>query len=190
MSAEPLEIKTPLNRDLVSSLRAGQRLLLSGPAYVARDVAHKRMVDAISRGEKLPFNPDGQIIYYAGPTPERPGSPVGSIGPTTSYRMDPFTEEFLQLGLRAMVGKGVRDPNIKVMLEKYGAVYLVATGGAGALLASRITRCEVIAYPDLGPEAVRRIELDHFPVCVAYDTVGGDVYEQGQSRWRRSGGAS
>ena len=183
MAAEPLEISTPFGEELVRSLRAGQKVLISGTAYSCRDVAHKRMVEAIASGSELPFDPEGQIVYYAGPTPARPGNAVGSMGPTTSYRMDPYVEPLLKLGLRGMVGKGVRDPKIKDLLPSYGAVYMVATGGAGALLASCIKAAEVIAYPELGPEAVRRIEFSSFPACVAYDTAGGDLYHIGQSKW-------
>lgn len=184
MAAEPLEVSTPFSEELARSLRAGQKLLVSGTAYSCRDVAHKRIVEAIAAGGELPFDPAGQIVYYAGPTPARPGKAVGSMGPTTSYRMDPYVEPLLKLGLRGMVGKGVRGPKIRDLLASYGAVYMVATGGAGALLASRVKAAEVIAYPELGPEAVRRIDLSSFPVYVAYDTAGGDLYEEGQSEWR------
>jgi len=183
--ASPLKLSTPLSEDEARSLRAGQKVVLSGTAYSCRDLAHKRIVKAISSGQEPPFDPQGQIIYYAGPTPARPGNPVGAMGPTTSYRMDPYVETLLEAGLRGMIGKGVRSARVKAMLARHGAVYLVATGGAGALLASRIREAQVIAYPDLGTEAVRRIELDGFPTYVAYDTVGGDLYEQGQARWRR-----
>jgi len=186
VSGGAIEIRTPLDEGLVRSLRAGQRLLISGTAYVARDAAHRRLVDALGRGEKLPFDPAGQIIYYAGPTPARPGYPVGAIGPTSSYRMDPYVEPLLQVGLRAMIGKGVRSDEVKRLLGRYGAAYLVATGGAGALLASAVKSAEVIAYPDLGAEALRRLEFERFPVYVAYDAAGGDHSAAGQARWRRS----
>ena len=186
MSNECLKIKPPLDGDCISSLKAGQKLLISGVAYVARDLAHQRMVESIRNGDPLPFDPAGQVIYYAGPTPARPGNPVGSIGPTTSYRMDSFVEELLKTGLRAMIGKGVRAPEIKGLLASYGAVYLVATGGAGALLASRIVESEVIAYEDLGPEALRRVVFNDFPVYVAYDAAGGDMFEQAQRVWQLS----
>lgn len=184
MPAELLEVSTPFSEELVRSLRAGQKLLISGTAYSCRDVAHQRIVEAIASGGELPFDPAGQIVYYAGPTPARPGNAVGAMGPTTSCRMDAYVEPLLKLGLRGMVGKGVRDPKIKKLLAIYGAVYLAATGGAGALLASCIKAAEVIAYPELGPEAVRRLELSSFPAFVAYDTAGGDLYEAGQSEWR------
>jgi fumarate hydratase subunit beta len=186
VSSEAIEVRTPLDEGLARSLRAGQELFLSGTAYVARDAAHRRMVEALGRGERLPFDPAGQIIYYAGPTPARPGHPVGAIGPTSSYRMDPYVEPLLQAGLRAMIGKGVRSNEIKRLLGRYGAAYLIATGGAGALLASAVKSAEVIAYSDLGAEALRRVEFERFPVYVAYDSVGGDLYESGQARWRRS----
>lgn len=184
MPAELLEVSTPFSEELVRSLRAGQKLLISGTAYSCRDVAHQRIVEAIASGGELPFDPAGQIVYYAGPTPARPGNAVGAMGPTTSCRMDAYVEPLLKLGLRGMVGKGVRDPKMKELLATYGAVYLAATGGAGALLASCIKAAEVIAYPELGPEAVRRLELSSFPAFVAYDTAGGDLYEAGQSEWR------
>jgi fumarate hydratase subunit beta len=186
MSNEDLKVETPLSQELARSLRAGRKLLISGTAYVARDLAHKRMVETLNRGGELPFDPEGHIIYYAGPTPARPGRPIGAIGPTTSYRMDSYTEELLKKGLRGMIGKGVRDSRIKNLLSQYGALYLAATGGAGALLASRIVESEVIAYEDLGPEALRRIVLENFPVYVAYDAAGGDMYEQGQRDWQVS----
>ncbi len=181
---QSLSLSTPLTEEMARSLRAGQRVLISGMAYSCRDLAHKRIVEALGSGGELPFEPNGQVIYYAGPTPARPGNPVGAMGPTTSYRMDPYVGALLRAGLRGMVGKGVRSPRIKTMLAQHAAVYFVATGGAGALLASRIRSAEVIAYQELGPEAVRRIELDAFPAYVAYDTVGGDIYEQGQASWR------
>jgi fumarate hydratase subunit beta len=153
--------------------------------YVARDAAHKVLVKAIESGNQLPFDMAGAVIYYAGPTPERPGRPVGSIGPTTSYRMDAYVEPLLQLGLRGMIGKGVRSAQVRQLLVSYGAVYLVATGGAGAILASRVRKSQVIAYPELGPEALRLVEMDEFPVYVACDAMGGDMSEAEQSRYRR-----
>jgi fumarate hydratase subunit beta len=178
------EISLPLSEAEARALRAGQRLLLSGTCYSCRDLAHGRIAEALARGSEPPFDPRGQAVYYAGPTPARPGMPVGSIGPTTSYRMDPYVEPLLRAGLRAMIGKGPRSAAVRAMLGEYGAVYLVATGGAGALLASRVRVAEVIAYPELGPEAVRRLELEGFPVWVACDTEGGDIYEEGQAQWR------
>jgi fumarate hydratase subunit beta len=184
MAEAALRLVTPLSEEVVRKLRAGQRVLLSGEAYVARDLAHRRMVAGLERGEKPPFDPAGAVVYYAGPTPARPGRAVGSIGPTSSYRMDPYVEPLLKLGLRAMVGKGVRDARVKELLGTYGAVYLVATGGAGALLASRIRSAEVLAYEELGAEALRRVELEEFPAYVAYDSVGGDLFESGARNWR------
>ena len=184
MGPEPVRVATPWSEELARSLRAGTRLLLSGPVLVARDAAHRRMVETIGKGGRLPFEISGQVIYYAGPTPARPGKPVGSMGPTTSGRMDPYVEPLLALGLRGMIGKGRRGPKVMEALAKYGAVYLAATGGAGALLAERIKSSELLAWPELGPEAVLRIELDGFPVLVAGDAVGGDLYEQGQALWR------
>ncbi len=181
----PISLQTPLSEEIVRQLRAGQKILLSGKAYVGRDSAHKRMIEALEAGKDLPFDPAGQIIYYAGPTPERPGNVVGSFGPTTSYRMDPYVQPLLKLGLKGMIGKGVREAAVEQALQKFGAVYFAATGGAGALLASCIIASEVIAYPELGPEALRRIELRDFPVFVASDTIGGNIYTSGQATWQQ-----
>jgi fumarate hydratase subunit beta len=184
---EVVDLRTPLKEGRARSLRAGEAVTISGTAYIARDAAHKRLCEAIEAGIRLPFEPAGQIVYYAGPTPAPPGKPIGAVGPTTSYRMDPYVEPLLKLGLRGMVGKGVRSHNIKGLLKQYGAIYFVATGGAGALLASCIRQAEVIAYPELGPEALRRVEMDHFPAYVAYDAHEGDLYEESQARWRDCG---
>jgi fumarate hydratase subunit beta len=180
-----LPLQTPLSEETVRQLRAGQQVLLSGQAYVGRDSAHKRMIEALEAGKDLPFDPAGQVIYYAGPTPARPGKVVGSFGPTTSYRMDPYVQPLLELGLKGMIGKGVREAAVGQALQKFGAVYFAATGGAGALLASCIVASKVIAYPELGPEALRQIELRDFPVFVAGDTVGGDIYASGQAAWQQ-----
>ena len=185
MTTEPGKLTTPLSEELARSLRAGGRLLLSGPALVARDTAHKRMVELLAAGRGLPFDISGQVIYYAGPTPARPGKPVGSMGPTTSGRMDRYVGPLLAAGLRGMIGKGERSAEVRDLLAKHGAVYLAATGGAGALLGERISSSATIAWPELGPEAVLRITLDNFPVLVACDTVGGDLYRDGQEAWHR-----
>ena len=184
MATDVVDLRTPLDEGRARSLRAGQPVSISGTVYIARDAAHKRLCEAIEAGIRLPFEPAGQIVYYAGPTPARPGKPIGAVGPTTSYRMDPYVEPLLKLGLRGMVGKGVRAHNIGELLRQYGAVYFVATGGAGALLASRVKQAEVIAYPELGPEALRRVEMEGFPAYVAYDAHGGDLYEESQQRWK------
>jgi len=183
----PLRISTPFSEETARALRAGQRVLLSGPAWSCRDAAHKLMVELLAAGDRLPFDLAGQVIYYAGPTPARPGKPVGSLGPTTSSRMDPYVELLLALGLRGMIGKGERSPEVRKLLQDYGAAYLAAAGGAGALLAGCVRSAEVVAWPELGAEAVRRLELVDFPAIVACDSVGGDLYAQAQESWRRKG---
>ena len=164
--------KTPLDAKTIKSLKAGDRVLISGTLYVARDAAHKKGIS---------FNVKGQIIFYAGPTP---GKPIGSIGPTTSSRMDPFTIPLLEKGLAGMIGKGARGEEIKKAIKKYKAVYFVVTGGAAALLGGTVKKSEVIAYPELGPEAILKIEVLNFPAIVAYDSSGGDLFEQGIKKYR------
>ncbi len=181
--AEPVRLTTPLSEDQARSLRAGTRVLISGTAYTARDAAHKRMTELLAGGGALPFDISGAVIYYAGPTPARPGKPVGAIGPTTSSRMDRYVAPLLAAGLRGMIGKGERSDEVRQGLSRHGAVYFAATGGAGALLARHIVAAEVVAWPELGAEAVRRIELRDFPALVACDSAGGDVYGQGREAW-------
>jgi len=182
---EPKRITTPLSEEVVMSLRAGDRVLLSGVIYTARDAAHRRMVELLSRGEPLPIELQGQVIYYAGPSPAPPGRPVGSIGPTTSGRMDPYTPRLLELGLKGMIGKGNRSPEVKEALKRYRAVYFGATGGAAALLARRVKRAEVVAFEDLGPEAIRFLEVEDFPLVVINDPYGGDLYEEGMRKYAK-----
>lgn len=184
--AEPIRLTTPLSKDDVARLKAGDRVLLSGVIYTARDTAHKRLVAMLERGDELPFRLDGQVIYYAGPSPTRPGEIVGSAGPTTSGRMDPYTPPLLDAGVRATIGKGKRSPAVIEAMTEHGAVYLGAVGGVAALLARCITACEVIAFPELGPEAVRRLELKDFPAFVINDTAGRDLYEEGAAAFRSS----
>jgi len=182
-----IRLTLPLSTEQTASLRAGDLLLLSGVLYTARDAAHKKMIAALERGETLPIDLTGQTIYYAGPCPARPGQAVGSAGPTTSGRMDAYTPRLLQLGLRAMIGKGARSPAVQESIRQNGAVYLGATGGAGALLAQSICQAEVVAYPELGTEAIRRLQVRDFPVVVLYDCQGGDLYESGRRQFDRSG---
>jgi len=182
---EPKRITTPVSEEVVMSLRAGDRVLLSGVIYTARDAAHRRMVELLSRGEPLPIELQGQVIYYAGPSPAPPGRPVGSIGPTTSGRMDPYTPRLLELGLKGMIGKGNRSPEVKEALKRYRAVYFGATGGAAALLARRVKRAEVVAFEDLGPEAIRFLEVEDFPLVVINDPYGGDLYEEGMRKYAK-----
>lgn len=171
-------LTTPLTGEDVAALRAGDRVRLSGVVYTARDAAHRRMIECLERGERLPIPIDGQVIYYVGPSPAPPGKVIGSAGPTTSYRMDPYVERLLALGLKATIGKGGRSPQVVEAMKRHGAVYLAAIGGAAALIASSIKECEVLAYEDLGPEAVRRLVVEDFPAIVANDIYGGNVYER------------
>ena len=170
------KLRTPLSETAVAALRAGDSVLLSGVIYTARDAAHKRIVECIDSGGRLPFELSGQVIYYTGPTPTPPGKIIGSAGPTTSYRMDGYAPRLFELGLRATIGKGPRSPEVLQAMVRHRAVYLIATGGAGALLAGCVRACRVIAYADLGPEAVHELEVKDFPVLVANDIHGGDIY--------------
>ncbi len=185
--SKTIRLTTPLTPDDVKGLKAGDRVLITGTIYTARDAAHRRIIDAIDRGEEPPFDPEGQVIYYVGPTPPKPGEVIGSAGPTTSYRMDPYTPRLLELGLRATIGKGQRGQEVKDALKRFGAVYLVAVGGAAALISERIKKAEVIAYDDLGPEAVRRLYVEDFPAIVANDSNGGDLFEEGRKAYRKAG---
>ncbi len=181
--SDTITVTTPLDDGIIDRLTAGTRVFINGIIYTARDAAHQRLMKLIEGGEKLPFEPRGQIIYYVGPAPPKPGMAVGAAGPTSSYRMDPYAPALVELGIKAMIGKGQRGPKVIEALEHYRAVYLVATGGAGALLAASIKRARVIAYEDLGPEAIRALTVEDFPVIVANDAFGGDVFRQGQSRY-------
>ena len=179
-------LRLPLSGDDVERLRAGDSVLLTGALYTARDAAHRRMVEALSKGEPLPVDIRGQVIYYVGPTPARPGEVIGSAGPTTAVRMDPYTVPLLEAGLRGAIGKGGRGPQVREALQEQRAVYFLAVGGAGALLSKRIRRVEVVAYEELGTEAMRLLEVEEFPVLVCNDVSGGDLLEQGKARWRRA----
>jgi fumarate hydratase subunit beta len=179
------EIRLPLNEETVLELKAGDNVLLNGSIYVARDAAHKKLVELINQGQVLPFDIKGQTIYYMGPSPARPGQVIGAAGPTTSGRMDSFTVALLEIGLKGMIGKGSRSPAIKEAMRKYHAIYFGAIGGAGALISRTIRRSETIAFAELGAEAIRCLEVDHFPATVINDVYGGDLYEDGQRRFRR-----
>ena len=181
-----VRVSLPLTDDAVDSLRVGDSVSLSGEVFTARDAAHKRMVEALARGEPLPVDLRGQVIYYVGPTPARPGEVIGSAGPTTAVRMDPFTPSLLEAGLRGAIGKGGRGPEVREALLRHRAVYFLAVGGAGALLSKRIRRVETVAYDDLGTEAMRLMELDGFPALVCNDAHGGDLLEQGKAKFRRA----
>ena len=180
-----MELRTPLSEDVVAALRVGDQVTVSGTIYVARDAAHKRFIQALDRGEALPFDLVGQIIYYMGPSPARPGAPIGSAGPTTSYRMDAYAPRLLTLGLKGMIGKGERSPEVRQAMQRYKAVYLTAVGGAAALIAQCVQEARVVAYEDLGAEALRELRVDRLPAIVANDIYGGDIYEQGKARYRR-----
>jgi fumarate hydratase subunit beta len=182
---EPKQIETPLSDGVVTALRAGDQVHLSGTVFTARDAAHQRFARALEAGEPLPFDPQGQVIYYVGPTPAPPGKVIGSAGPTTSARMDPFLRPLLARGLKGTIGKGDRSPEAVRAMSEYGAVYFVAVGGAGALLARHIRSCEVIAYPELGAEAVRKLIFREFPLIVAVDAHGGNLFESGPAAYRK-----
>lgn len=182
---EAIRLTTPFKNEDVEKLRIGDRVLLSGVIYTARDAAHKRLVQLLHSGEPLPFDLQGQVIYYVGPSPAKPGKPIGAAGPTTSYRMDAYAPELIANGLKGMVGKGARNQAVRDAMQKHKAVYFAAIGGAGALIARSILSAEVIAYPELGPEAIRRLEVKDFPVIVANDVVGGDLYTEGVKAYAR-----
>ncbi|MCM1044783.1 MAG: Fe-S-containing hydro-lyase [Candidatus Gastranaerophilales bacterium] len=171
------EITVPLSREDARSLRAGDYVYLTGTIYTARDAAHKRMQEALAQGESLPIKMEGNVIYYMGPSPAREGRAIGSAGPTTASRMDRYAPALLDLGLRGMIGKGKRSEEVRQAIVKNGAVYFAAVGGAGALLSRSIIRSEVIAYDDLGTEAIRRLEVEQFPVIVVIDSEGNNLYE-------------
>ncbi len=182
----PLDLHTPLKPPLVEVLRAGDEVLLSGVVYTARDAAHERLAQMLARGEGLPVDLQGQVIYYCGPTPARPGRPIGSAGPTTASRMDAFTPALLAAGVRGMIGKGKRSREVREAIRQFRAVYFGAVEGTAALLGERVREAEVVAFPDLGPEAIYRLVVDRFPVVVVNDVHGRDLYEEGQERYRRT----
>ncbi|MFQ5441091.1 MAG: Fe-S-containing hydro-lyase [Thermodesulfobacteriota bacterium] len=187
MTEKTIRLTPPLTDEVVEALNAGDNVLITGVVYTARDAAHKRFIELLDRGEKLPFEIKGQIMYYVGPTPAKPGRAIGSAGPTTSGRMDAYTPRLLELGLKATIGKGLRNAEVKEAMKKYKAVYLAAVGGAAALISRSIKKAEVIAYDDLGAEAVRRLEVEDFPAIVVNDTRGGDLFKTGVEKYRRTG---
>ncbi len=187
-SQAPIRLAAPLTDEVVLSLRAGQSVLISGAIYTARDAAHRRMAEALERGEELPFDIRGQIIYYVGPTPAPPGRVIGAAGPTTAGRMDAYVPQLVSLGLKGMIGKGPRSEAVKAALQEHRAVYFGAIGGAGAYLAQRVKSAELIAYEDLGTEAIRRLVVEDFPAIVINDCYGGDAYAEGRAEWRRDPG--
>ncbi len=177
------KLTTPCTAEQLKDLRAGDTVILSGIVYTARDAAHKRMMEALDAGEALPFTLAGSAIYYVGPTPEKPDQVIGSAGPTTSGRMDAYSPRLLDLGNLVMIGKGKRDAAVKEAVVRNGGVYLAALGGAGALMAQSVKTLEVIAWPDLGCEAVRRLQVENMPLTVILDSVGGDLYESGPAAY-------
>jgi len=185
--SEAIRLTVPLTNADVERLQIGDRVLITGAVYTGRDAAHKRLTDLIQAGESLPFDIKGQIIYYVGPSPAKPGRAVGAAGPTTSYRMDAYAPELIRLGLKGMIGKGARNQEVKDAMAEFKAVYFAAIGGAGALMAQAIKQAEVIAYEDLGPEAIRRLEVEEFPVIVVNDVRGNDLYEEGVRQYAITG---
>ena len=178
------KVTLPLTDETLKDLRAGDNILLTGVMYVGRDAAHKRLVEALDQGKSLPFDIKGQTVYFMGPSPAKPGKPIGAAGPTTSGRMDAYSPRLIAEGLKGMIGKGMRSQAVKDAMKKYKAVYLAAIGGAGALIAKSIKKSEVIAYEELGAEAIRRLEVEDFPVTVINDIYGGDLYQEGKARYR------
>ena len=177
-------VELPLTPETIAELHAGDAVVLNGPVYAARDAAHARLCETLDEGLELPFEIYGQTLYYMGPTPPRPGQVIGAAGPTTSSRMDRFTQRLLQAGMRGCIGKGSRSREVRAALEQYGAVYFGAIGGVGALLSQHITAVTPVAYADLGAEAITRLELSSFPATVIYDIYGGDLYLTGRDSYR------
>ena len=178
-----ISITTPLTREKVRGLKSGDSVLLSGVIYTARDAAHKRLCELVAQGKELPMDVKDSIIYFVGPTPARPGEAIGSAGPTTSYRMDAYSPTLIEQGQTGMIGKGKRSPEVIAAMKEHGAVYFGAIGGCGALLSDCIKKAEVIAYEDLGAEAIRRLEVENFPVIVIIDSEGNNLYETGRAAY-------
>lgn len=180
------KIRTPLTEEKVKDLKCGDSILLSGTIYTARDAAHKRLIELLDKGEELPINIKGEIIYYVGPTPAKEGQVIGSAGPTTSYRMDAYSPKLLDLGLKGMIGKGLRNDEVIESIKKNNAVYFGAIGGAAALIGKSIVSSEVILYEDLGAEAIRRLEVKDFPIIVVIDSEGNNLYVEGREDYKRT----
>ena len=179
-------ISSPLSKDDARALRCGETVLLSGVIYTARDVAHTRLIESADKGESLPFTIENAIVYYVGPTPSKPGKVIGSAGPTTSFRMDKFTPTMIKMGQTGMIGKGARSPDVIAAMKEHSAVYFGAVGGAGALLAQCVVSSEIIAYEDLGAEAIRKLTVKEMPLTVIIDSEGNDLYVQGRKEYLRS----
>lgn len=182
---DKIKINTPLKEAEIISLKAGDQVLISGKIYTARDAAHLRLMSSIQLGKELPFDLEGQVIYYAGPSPARPGHAIGACGPTTSYRMDQLTLPLLKLGLKGMIGKGDRDSVVIEGIINHGAIYFCAIGGAGALISSCVVSSTIVAYEDLGAEAIMCLEVEDFPVIVAIDSKGNDLYKTEPQKYRK-----
>ena len=180
-----IQIKTPLTREIARTLKSGDSCLITGVIYTARDAAHKRLCELVAQGKELPMDPKDSIIYFVGPTPARPGEAIGSAGPTTSYRMDAYSPTLIALGQTGMIGKGKRGPEVIDAMKEHGAVYFGATGGCGALLASCVRSCRAVAYEDLGPEAIYRLEVEDMPLTVIIDSLGNDLYKIGPETYNR-----
>ena len=178
-----VKINTPLTRDAVRNLKAGDSCLISGVIYTARDAAHKRLCELVAEGKEMPLDVKDAIIYFVGPTPARPGEAIGSAGPTTSYRMDAYSPILIEQGLTGMIGKGKRGPEVVAAMKEHGAVYFGAIGGCGALLSKCIKKAEIVAYEDLGAEAIRRLEVEDFPAIVIIDAEGNNLYESGRAAY-------
>ena len=176
-----INITVPMSRETARTLKAGDSMLLSGVIYTARDAAHKRLCELAAQGKELPLDVNGATIYFVGPTPAKPGEVIGSAGPTTAYRMDAYSPTLIRLGLTGMIGKGKRSPEVVNAMKEHGAVYFGAIGGCGALLSRCIKKAEIIAYEDLGAEAIRRLEVENFPVVVIIDSEGNNLYETGKA---------
>jgi len=182
-----MNITSPIGAEIIEKLTVGTRVLISGVIYTARDAAHHRLVQALEKGDRLPFDLNGQTLYYMGPSPAKLGQVIGSAGPTTSERMDIYTPRLIAAGIKAMIGKGNRSPAVKEAIKQYKAVYLAAIGGAGALIVKSIKQAEVIAYEDLGAAAILRLNVEDFPAIVANDIYGEDLFEQGKARYQKEG---
>lgn len=180
-----ISIEMPFNKEKINNLISGDLVSLSGTIYTARDAAHKRIIQCINNGQKLPFDLKDQAIYYVGPTPSRPGQVIGSAGPTTSYRMDDLTIPLLEQGLKIMIGKGKRDEKVIEAIKHYNAVYLAAVGGAGAYISNSIKSCEIVAYEDLDSEAIRKLEVENLQLIVAIDSYGNNIYEKGREEYAK-----
>jgi fumarate hydratase subunit beta len=187
VNVEHIRLETPLQLGDVEPLRSGDVVRLYGVIYAARDAAHVRIKEAIDKGEPLPFDPEGQAVYYTGPAPARPGSALGPAGPTTASRMDPYAPLLIERGLRSMIGKGARSKEVLEAMRRHGCVYFGAVEGTAALLADRVKEAKVVAHEDLGPEAILRLVVEEFPVVVVNDLHGGDLYREGRERWRDPG---